>query len=53
MLFLIPCQTDYQIADGVSLVVSFHNKGKTETRVNLPVEHGCDADITEARIKKE
>lgn len=31
---LIPAETAYQIADYVSLVVSFHNKGKTETRLN-------------------
>lgn len=34
MLLLIPAQTEYQIAGYVSLVVSFHNKGKTETRLN-------------------
>lgn len=53
MLFVIPSQTDSQIADYVSLVVSFHDKEKIETRVNLQVQYGCDADITEATIKKE
>lgn len=34
MLLLIPAQIEYQRADYVSLVVSFHNKGKIETRLN-------------------